>query len=187
MVLVLSLLVSVTNLVIASLFTVSPSFFLFLLLGFGEGVRITGRSHIVAWLVPNTWLLAPPLPLSLSSSLPVSCNQKKSSFVSSRKVLPAPEFLGFLLSALSSLLKNSFFPIKFRKIAPSHYRWAGYPPHHRHPHLGLATRPPKREEVFWAKEIGSRTRSWLCPECAAVDGPAGCLRSRLSSPEALQP
>lgn len=157
MVLALSLPVSITDLVTASLLTVSLRFFSFSLLGFGGGGRITGRSHPAAWLVPNTWLLFPPLSFSLSSSLPVSSNQESLLLSPPGKSCLPPSFLVSCFLLYAVLLKNSFSLNKFRKIAPSHYRWAGHPPHYSHPHLGLSTRPPKREELFWAKERGSKT------------------------------
>lgn len=149
------------------------------------GGRITGRSHTAAWLVPNTWLLFPPLPFSLSSSLPVSSNQESLPLSPPGKSCLPPSFLVSCFLLYAVLLKNSFSLNKLRKIAPSHYRWAGHPPRYSHPHLGLSTRSPKREELFWAKERGSQTRSWWCPECDSVDSPAGYLRNPSLSSETL--
>lgn len=134
-----------------------PSFLLIFTAWLWWGVRITGRSHPAAWLVPNTWLLFPPLSFSLSSSLPVSSNQESLLLSPPGKSCLPPSFLVSCFLLYAVLLKNSFSLNKFRKIAPSHYRWAGHPPHYSHPHLGLSTRPPKREELFWAKERGSKT------------------------------
>lgn len=110
-----------------------------------------GRSHI--GLAGPQHMAAGPSSLYLSLA--------PHSFTVTKKSLPlsppgksclhtrVPWFLAF---CSDSLLKNSFFPIKFRKIAPSHYRWAGYPRTTGALILVLPPGLPKREEVFWAKK-----------------------------------
>ena len=109
MVLALSLPVSITDLVTASLLTVSLRFFSFSLLGFGGG----GGSQEEATLRPG-WSPTPgcsslpSLSLSLAPSLfPVT---KRVFFCLLQESPACPQVLGFLLSALRSFVKEQLLP-----------------------------------------------------------------------------
>lgn len=137
-----SLLVSMSRLLTSSMNTISLSVFSLFFLRFRS---MRSESQEGAWVFPTTLLvLCPPLPFL--ELLPVSSNKKSILPFCSRVVPPAPKCLDFLLSILSSLLKDSFSPIRLVKLL---YlitcRQGTYPLSSRHPSLCL-TAPVSQQE-----------------------------------------
>lgn len=102
------------NFVTSSLFIISLVFSLFFFLGLEVwGVSHRTRPRCALGVPQHLAVLCPPLPflwLFLISSNKIIYIYIFFSFVSSRTVLLAPKFLGFVLSTLSSLLKDCSSP-----------------------------------------------------------------------------